>query len=423
MGMIAESNSKAAIAIVLSLVLAAGGCSRTQVTPFEVNLVPSPAPPGSAQPHLARSPSGALVLSWQQRVDDDATLNYAVWQEQGWSAAAQIARGADWFVNWADFSSVVPVTDSLWAAHWLVKRPGGTYAYDIAMALSRDGGVTWDAPFKPHSDGTPTEHGFVTLYAAAGGVGALWLDGRNMQADGDAGLTMGHGSQGMTLRSASFDADGGQTREDLVDALVCDCCQTDVAVTDAGAIAVYRNRTEEEVRDIYVTRNDGSGWTSPRPVADDGWHIAGCPVNGPAVAASGDVAVVAWFTAANGDARVRYARSDDGAARFASPIDVDTGNVVGRVDIELLADGRSVVSWLRKSADGTAGELCARTIAPDGATGETRVIARLATARASGFPQMMVDDDRLVFAWTQSSADDTRVVTAVVNDVARSFQR
>ena len=409
--------------IALSLFLAATGCSRTQAKPFEANLVPSPAPQDSAQPHLARSPSGALVLSWQQKSDDGATLNFATWQDQRWSAATKIASGADWFVNWADFASVVPVTDSLWAAHWLVKRPGGTYAYDIAMALSGDGGVTWDAPFNPHDDGTPTEHGFVSLFAAGEDVGALWLDGRNMQADGNHGLTAGDESHGMTLRSASFGADGAQTSKHLVDALVCDCCQTDVAVTSTGAIAVYRNRTEDEIRDIYVTRHGDDGWTAPRPVADDGWHIAGCPVNGPAIAASGDVVVVAWFTAANGNARVRYARSDDGAVQFASPLDIDTGSVIGRVDIELLEDGLGVVSWLRKSADGTEGELCATVVTPDGAVGETQVIARMPTARASGFPQMMAVGDQLVFAWTEISDGDPRVVTAVVNDAAESFRR
>ena len=43
---------------------------------------------------------------------------------------------------------------------------------------------------------------------------------------------------------------------------------------------------EEEVRDIYVTRNINDGWESPVSVHDDGWVIYGCPVNGPKVVSS-----------------------------------------------------------------------------------------------------------------------------------------
>ena len=53
---------------------------------------------------------------------------------------------------------------------------------------------------------------------AGAGVGALWLDGRNMTAHGG----------GMTLRSAVIDAEGElharPTSEGLVDPRVCDCC-------------------------------------------------------------------------------------------------------------------------------------------------------------------------------------------------------
>jgi hypothetical protein len=116
-----------------------------------------------------------------------------------------VARGEAWFVNWADFPSVVPIADRLWAAHWLARRPEGGYAYDVAMALSSDAGARWGATLSPHTDGTPTEHGFVTLFPWQGGVGAVWLDGRNMQP-GEAGdlADHGHGEGGMTLRSVQL---------------------------------------------------------------------------------------------------------------------------------------------------------------------------------------------------------------------------
>ena len=41
----------------------------------------------------------------------------------------------------------------------------------------------------------------------------------------------------------------------------------------------------------------------------DGWHMEGCPVNGPSIAADGDDVVLGWFTAANDEPRVQLARS------------------------------------------------------------------------------------------------------------------
>ena len=50
----------------------------------------------------------------------------------------------------------------------------------------------------------------------------------------------------MTLRYASFDGEGNKIEESLLDDKVCDCCQTDAAMTSKGPIIVYRNRSDEE---------------------------------------------------------------------------------------------------------------------------------------------------------------------------------
>ena len=39
--------------------------------------------------------------------------------------------------------------------------------------------------------------------------------------------------------------------------------------------------------------------TATTAVYNDGWKIAACPVNGPAVAANGKRVALAWFTAPN----------------------------------------------------------------------------------------------------------------------------
>jgi len=179
--------------------------------PLEITSMTSPAAPGSMAPHLAVTPNGNAIMSWLEPANDDAhAVKYSILQGDGWSVPMSLAKDNGWFVNWADFPSVVPITTQQWAAHWLVKQPGGTYSYNIALSTSADGGASWAAPLTPHTDNTPTEHGFVSLFPWSDGIGAVWLDGRNMKPDTDGGPPpIGRKKYGgMTFRYARLGYDG-----------------------------------------------------------------------------------------------------------------------------------------------------------------------------------------------------------------------
>lgn len=376
----------------------------------------TPAPVGSTLPHLALDHAQRPVLSWvEPRPNDAAALVYAVLRDDGWGEPVPVAEGRGWFLNWADFPAVQPLDDRLWAAHWRVKQAGGPYAYDIALAWSGDGGRTWSAPLRPHRDDTPTEHGFVSTWPArlgdgGTGIGLVWLDGRHTVHDPSR---TSPADPRTVLQSAVFDPDGNRVAAAAVDDRVCDCCQTGIAPTPDGPVVAYRGRTRGEVRDIHVARHPAAGeggWDPLGTVADDGWVIDGCPVNGPAIAAVGEADLaVAWYTEAGSTARVQVAFGDGSA--WSAPLVVDADGVLGRVGLTAIDAGDVAVSWLGADSGGTAVLQVVRVGRHRGA-GEPVQVATLASGRPAGAAQIVRHGEQLLLAWTQWQEDQPRVVTA-----------
>lgn len=394
---------------VLTLVVSAASDSRSAAeSDWRITIQPlaSPAPPASAQPQLTVSTRGTL-LSWIERSGTSATLRFAERTSSGWSATKTVAAGTDWFVNWADVPSVLRLDDGTLAAHWLQKSGPDTYAYDVRISFSKDEGKTWSPGVTPHHDGTKTEHGFASLFQMPGaGLGLIWLDGRAMKSGHD-----GHGMGEMSLRSGAFGRDLAQIAELPVSLRVCECCPTSTAVTSDGPIAVFRNRTTEEIRDIYVSRLEQGKWTEPAPVHNDGWKMPACPVNGPVVSAQGRDVVVAWFTAKDAQLRSYVAFSSDGGRSFREPIRLDDASSLGRVDVHLLPDGSAVASYI-EYADKRA-EFRVKLIERNGATSPAVTVAAIASTRSSGYPRMALHGDELLFAWIEGeTSGGVRTATA-----------
>jgi hypothetical protein len=385
--------------LVISLVVWALGCTtrregdqsriKSRITEnLIIRPTQSPAGVDSREPEMNATPDGRIVMSWVERLGPTRyALRVAVRDANAWSETRTVSEGDNWFINWADFPSVIALRDGSLAAHWLVKSGSSTYAYDVNIARSNDGGKTWTTPIVPHTDKTQTEHGFVSLLSLPDGrAGAVWLDGRNMKNINDED-EHAPSPESMTLRYAAIDADGKLSDEAQLDERVCECCQTAATLTSEGVIAVYRDRSDSEVRDIYTVRNSQGVWSAPSAVHADNWKINGCPVNGPSIAADDRRVAVAWFTQAGDQARVKLAFSEDAGATFGAPVIVDDGQAVGRVDV--------------LSGTVEAGEIKVRRVAKDGALGPIASIAKTDISRASGFPRMARLGNTVHFAWTE----------------------
>jgi hypothetical protein len=386
--------------LAVGLAACLGGAAHRPIADLEfgaLRAIPTPAAPGSAEPNLSLGTGGRVYLSWiELAADSGHQLKFAVLQKDRFAPARVIASGGrgDWFVNWADFPSIIALSNTQLVAHWLQRSGMGRYAYGVRVARSSDGGATWSSAVTPHRDASESEHGFVSLFKVGSEVGIAWLDGRKHAAaktEADAE---------MSVRFTRLAPANRLSSDDEIDARACDCCQTSAAITARGPVLVYRDRSAEEVRDIAIVRYEKGVWSRPRIVHRDNWIIAACPVNGPAVSAQGNRVAVAWFTAANEQARVHIAFSRDAGDRFAPPIRVDDGVPAGRVDVQLLPDNSALVSWLERVDD--RAEVRIRRVYANGRRGPAKTVATSSAERASGFPHIIWRGKDVVLAWTEA---------------------
>ena len=403
---------RALFVAVPALLLAACGPRETP-TALTLTALPSPVAGDAAEPFVATAPDGRVTMSWMAKeTDSTVALRFATYDAGAgaWSPVQEVLRRRDLFVNWADFPSLVTLADGTLLAHWLQRNGSGKYSYDVRVAASTDGGATWGPSALPHAPDLAAEHGFAALLPdPAGGADVILLDG----SEGARRRRPGSDEPGapMQLGVARW-AGGTITSTQIADSSVCDCCQTAIARTTRGLVAVYRDRSPDGYRDMGVLRYADGAWTAPARLHEDGWKIDFCPVNGPAVSAVGDTVAAVWFTGAQDTARVRVAFSTDAGATFGPPTRIDGGTPAGRVDVELLDGGRALVSWVERTG-GEAAEVRARVVRRDGTLESPLVVSPSNGTRASGFPRMTRIADGVLIAWTIPGTPSTVQVAAV----------
>jgi hypothetical protein len=382
---------KKLITLVLTALLMTGAVSaQTKLVDL-----PPPVSDGAREPNLSRLPDGRILLSWTEPDGADFAVKTSILDGNVWSAPQTVVQADDLFVNWADFPSVAAFADGTWAAHWLQYNGTSSYQYDVKVTLSPDEGMTWGTPFTLHDDRSQTEHGFVSFQPFKQEMMAVWLDAGsydNQATDEDLG-------NAMQLRARTLSSKGALGPDMLLDARTCTCCQTSAAATEDGDIlSVYRDRSPTEIRDIALVRLKDGDWSQPTPVANDGWEINGCPVNGPAIDAQGSSVAVAWFTAADDQPAVNVAFSNDGGLGFEVPLQVDLGEPQGRVDILMRDAGSAIVSWVEYTQEGEAILIC--EVTPTQGCLTPLTVATSNSGPSIGFPRIALGKEGVFLAWT-----------------------
>jgi hypothetical protein len=358
----------------------------------------------NAQPSLV-SGEGSLSLSWiSSNEGKKSTLNFSQFKEGKWINTQTMATGSDWFVNWADFPAHA-INENLILSSYLKKSDSGTYTYDVILSLQKLSGEKVKEDFLLHTDGVKAEHGFVSIIPNHNqGFFVTWLDGRNT-VDKDLG---GH-HKPMTIRFAEITNKGDIIDENELDSATCDCCQTSIAVTNNGPVVVYRDRSEKEVRDIYIVRKTNGIWDDPIPVHNDGWEINGCPVNGPKVASNSNNLAVSWFTVSSENPTVNLSFSKSNGASFGTPIKINDEDAIGRVDVAFLNPQEVLVSYIEGDDVGTY--LRIKKVSIDGKVSAPITISKIDGGRNTGVPQLEILDNEAFIVWTVFEGEKNQLKT------------
>ena len=347
----------------------------------------------NAQPSLV-SGEGSLSLSWiSSNEGEKSTLNFSQFKEGKWINTQTMATGSDWFVNWADFPAHA-INENLILSSYLKKSDSGTYTYDVILSLQKLSGEKVKEDFLLHTDGVKAEHGFVSIIPNHNqGFFITWLDGRNTV---DKDLDGYH--KPMTIRFAEITNKGDIIDESELDSATCDCCQTSIAVTNKGPVVVYRDRSDKEVRDIYIARKINGIWGVPTPIHNDGWEINGCPVNGPKVASNSNNLAVSWFTVSNEKPIVNLSFSKSNGASFGTLIKINDDDAIGRVDVAFLNPQEVLVSYIEGDDVGTY--LRIKKVSINGKVSAPITISKIDGGRNSGVPQLEILDNEAFIVWT-----------------------
>jgi hypothetical protein len=242
---------------------------------------------------------------------------------------------------------------------WTTKAAAGTR---ILSARSTDGARSFgpSAPV-PGSD-APGSRGWESVAVdARGRVLVLWLDHR--ETVNAPGGMMHHDSSKSAaaapktdpteraalskLYFASLDGGGATT----ITKSVCYCCKTSLVASGNDVYGAWRHVYAGSQRDIAFTmsRDGGRTFTAPVRVSDDGWHLDGCPENGPALALDAARRVhVVWPAPPDGKngtpLGLFYATSNDGKT-FTARAQLPTHGPAAHGQVIVDGDGSAIVAW------------------------------------------------------------------------------
>ncbi len=375
----------------------------------------------AVSPYLTTDEHGNAVLCWTEMDARDSafTLKFAKYQPASNSFGPAITVSGSGGAQTAaeSMNKIAFKSDGSIVAVFGKKFPheNNPYAGAIYFSMSSDQGRTWTDPEFLHSD-TAHSYGrsfFDVSKLRNGEVGAVWLDGR-----------LGKSEKGSALYFSRTEPGKGFGADKLVDKSTCECCRTALLTDGKGNLHVaYRKimyppeKLGKGVRDMAyaVSPDNGTRFSPPSLISQDGWVLDGCPHTGPAMAMTRKGPAAIWFTA-GGQPGLYFSDISAGGGRSRSLL-TRTGR---HPQVVTSANGRLAAIWeesgeARPMKDGTghhgrhdqAGTGIVVSTVAGGEVGET--LFRISGAIPRSHPVLLSTQYGLLAAWVAETDGGPRI--------------
>jgi len=111
---------------------------------------------------------------------------------------------------------------------------------------------------------------------------------------------------------------------------------------------------------------------------------------------------VVWYTEINGESKIKVAFTNDITKGFDDPILINTSDPLGRVDIEMINENTSIISYMDYIDDKAFIKL--QRVDRFNGVNKSIIIDEISNTRSSGFPKInIIDNYKTIISWTDSS--------------------
>ncbi|MCQ3938228.1 MAG: hypothetical protein DPW18_14445 [Chloroflexi bacterium] len=232
------------------------------------------------------------------------------------------------------------------AVAWLEQADDFSGA-SVWLALSTDGGMTFDAPVQAAAEQGGEVVMVQVLLDESGSPMLAWLN------DG-------------TLRfTRSIDSGAAFSEAQTVGAGACECCQPSLAMKDGTLFIAYRGLEKQadgnDIRDILLSvSSDGGGTFAPfTRISDEHWFLNACPIAGPSMALFEDEIYVSWMDGRQAEPNRAYngsiwfSSSKDGGKTFSPNMQINPNPDAHQTlpSLAVDSDGRIHLAWEHHGAD------------------------------------------------------------------------